>query len=56
MKEKQTDKAKQLLDKAMKRSPKNTEIFRAVASITVKPTITSLPLPFCTKPRSRMLT
>ena len=31
MKEKQTDKAKQLLDKAMKRSPKNTEIFRAVA-------------------------
>ena len=31
MKEKQTDKAKQLLDRAMKRSPKNTEIFRAVA-------------------------
>jgi len=31
MKQKQTDKAKQLLDKAMKRSPKNTEIFRAVA-------------------------
>jgi tetratricopeptide (TPR) repeat protein len=31
MKAKQTDKAKQLLDKAMKRSPKNTEIFRAVA-------------------------
>jgi tetratricopeptide (TPR) repeat protein len=31
MKEKQTEKAKQLLDKAMKRSPKNTEIFRAVA-------------------------
>jgi len=31
MKEKQPEKAKQLLDKAMKRSPKNTEIFRAVA-------------------------
>jgi len=31
MKQKHTDKAKQLLDKAMKRSPKNTEIFRAVA-------------------------
>ena len=31
MKQKQTEKAKQLLDKAMKRSPKNTEIFRAVA-------------------------
>ncbi len=31
MKEKQTEKAKQLLDKAMKRSPKNTEVFRAVA-------------------------
>ena len=31
MKEKHTDKAKQLLDRAMKRSPKNTEIFRAVA-------------------------
>ena len=31
MKAKQTDKAKQLLDRAMKRSPKNTEIFRAVA-------------------------
>jgi tetratricopeptide (TPR) repeat protein len=31
MKQKQTDKAKQLLDRAMKRSPKNTEIFRAVA-------------------------
>jgi tetratricopeptide (TPR) repeat protein len=31
MKQKQTDKAKQLLDKAMKRSPRNTEIFRAVA-------------------------
>lgn len=31
MKAKQTDKAKALLDKAMKRSPKNTEIFRAVA-------------------------
>jgi tetratricopeptide (TPR) repeat protein len=31
MKAKETDKARQLLDKAMKRSPKNTEIFRAVA-------------------------
>ncbi|HET8890533.1 MAG TPA: tetratricopeptide repeat protein [Candidatus Angelobacter sp.] len=31
MKEKQPEKAKQLLDKAMKRSPRNTEIFRAVA-------------------------
>jgi len=31
MKAKETDKAKQLLDKAMKRAPKNTEIFRAVA-------------------------
>src|ERR1051326_3441413 len=31
MKAKQTDKAKALLDQAMKRSPKNTEIFRAVA-------------------------
>jgi tetratricopeptide (TPR) repeat protein len=31
MKEKQPGKAKQLLDKAMKRSPRNTEIFRAVA-------------------------
>ena len=31
MKQKQTDKAKQLLDRAMKRAPKNTEIFRAVA-------------------------
>ena len=31
MKQKQTEKAKQLLDSAMKRSPKNTEIFRAVA-------------------------
>jgi tetratricopeptide (TPR) repeat protein len=31
MKQKQPDKAKQLLDRAMKRSPKNTEIFRAVA-------------------------
>ena len=31
MKDKQPEKAKQLLDKAMKRSPKNTEIFRAVA-------------------------
>jgi tetratricopeptide (TPR) repeat protein len=31
MKQKHTDKAKQLLDRAMKRSPKNTEIFRAVA-------------------------
>jgi len=31
MKGKQTEKAKELLDKAMKRSPKNTEIFRAVA-------------------------
>jgi tetratricopeptide (TPR) repeat protein len=31
MKQKQTEKAKQLLDNAMKRSPKNTEIFRAVA-------------------------
>lgn len=31
MKAKQPEKAKQLLDKAMKRSPKNTEIFRAVA-------------------------
>lgn len=31
MKQKQTDKAKQLLDRAMKRSPKNSEIFRAVA-------------------------
>lgn len=31
MKGKQTEKAKQLLDKAMKRAPKNTEIFRAVA-------------------------
>ena len=31
MKEKQPEKAKQLLDKAMKRSPRNAEIFRAVA-------------------------
>jgi tetratricopeptide (TPR) repeat protein len=31
MKQKHTDKAKELLDRAMKRSPKNTEIFRAVA-------------------------
>ena len=31
MKAKQTEKAKALLDRAMKRSPKNTEIFRAVA-------------------------
>ncbi|HZU31024.1 MAG TPA: tetratricopeptide repeat protein [Candidatus Angelobacter sp.] len=31
MKQKQTQKAKELLDKAMKRSPRNTEIFRAVA-------------------------
>src|SRR6266404_768992 len=31
MKGKETEKAKQLLDKAIKRSPKNTEIFRAVA-------------------------
>ncbi|HEX4602899.1 MAG TPA: tetratricopeptide repeat protein [Candidatus Angelobacter sp.] len=31
MKQKHTDKAKELLDKAMKRSPKNSEIFRAVA-------------------------
>ena len=31
MKQKQPEKAKQLLDAAMKRSPKNTEIFRAVA-------------------------
>lgn len=31
MKAKQPEKAKQLLDKAMKRSPRNTEIFRAVA-------------------------
>jgi tetratricopeptide (TPR) repeat protein len=31
MKAKQTEKAKALLDQAMKRSPKNTEIFRAVA-------------------------
>jgi tetratricopeptide (TPR) repeat protein len=31
MKAKETGKAKQLLDKAMKRSPNNTEIFRAVA-------------------------
>jgi tetratricopeptide (TPR) repeat protein len=31
MKGKQTEKAKELLDKAMKRSPKNTEVFRAVA-------------------------
>jgi tetratricopeptide (TPR) repeat protein len=31
MKGKQTEKAKQLLDTAMKRSPKNTEVFRAVA-------------------------
>ena len=31
MKQKQTEKAKQLLDTAMKRDPKNTEVFRAVA-------------------------
>jgi tetratricopeptide (TPR) repeat protein len=31
MKNKQPEKAKQLLDRAMKRSPNNTEIFRAVA-------------------------
>lgn len=31
MKAKQPEKAKQLLDTAMKRSPKNTEVFRAVA-------------------------
>ena len=31
MKQKQPEKAKQLLDHAMKRSPKNTDIFRAVA-------------------------
>lgn len=32
MKQKQTDKAKQLLDRAMKRSPGNTDVFRAVAT------------------------
>ncbi|HEY6272704.1 MAG TPA: tetratricopeptide repeat protein [Terriglobales bacterium] len=31
MKQKQTDKAKQLLDRAMKRNPDNTDVFRAVA-------------------------
>lgn len=32
MKQKQTDKAKQLLDRAMKRSPGNSDVFRAVAT------------------------
>ena len=31
MKQKQTDKAKALLDKAMRRDPRNVDVFRAVA-------------------------